>query len=61
MYFDKARKAAWQKGVREGHPDVLRVIQEHKDRKIETYNKQQQTSPLNTQQQVEDILDLQRL
>ena len=61
FYFDKARKAAWQKVVREGHPDVLRVIQEHKDRKIETYNKQQQTSPLNTQQQVEDILDLQRL
>jgi len=60
-HFEKARKKAWAKIVREGHPDVLRVIKEHKDQNIETFRKRQATRPTNTQQQVEDILDLQRL
>ena len=61
-HFEKARKKAWAKVVREGHPDVLRVIKEHKDQNIETFRKRQATRPTNTQQQqVEEVLNLQRL
>ena len=61
FHFDKARKKAWAKVVREGHPDVLRVLKEHKDQQVDTFRKRQKTRPTNTQQQVENILDLQRL
>ena len=42
--FNKARDKAWAKVLRSNHPDVIRIMQEHKQQKIDTNKLRNKTS-----------------
>ena len=55
----KARAAAWNKVTKAGDADVLRVLDDHKQRRKKNYDAGRKSNPRNTQREVQEILSLQ--